>query len=104
MTAFHTDITFYNWATSYAGVSVHVTERRRADLCHLSGGVSFSAQVNHSQGWADAQRGDEDVPGGVCLAQSAQQIQGKTCVWAADGGHDWRRRGFLEGAERFSGA
>lgn len=34
-------------------------------LCHLSSGVSFSSQVDHGQGRADAQRGDEDVPAGV---------------------------------------
>lgn len=59
---------------------VHVIERQCADLCHLGSSVSFSSQVNHRQGRADAQRGDEDVPSGVSLAQSAEQLQGETRV------------------------
>lgn len=60
-------------------------------LCHLRSCVSSGSQVDHGQSWADAERGDEDIPIGVCLAQSPEKLQGKICIWVADGGHGWRR-------------
>lgn len=63
---------------------------RSSYLGHLSRRLPFSPQINHRQGWADAQWGDKDVPAGISLAQSAKQLQGKSCVWTADGCHAWK--------------